>query len=70
MDTNHIGNPSAQRCCSLCGTYYTDDKGHDYGRCVEILEQRVAIMERHLPDVKAALVRAQDLKEKQARGEI
>ncbi len=24
----------ADRCCSLCGTLYTDEEGHDYDICV------------------------------------
>ena len=48
----------AQRRCSLCGWYYTDEDGHDRVECVERLKMRVAEAERELADARLALAEA------------
>lgn len=55
----------ANRKCSYCGTYYTDETGHDYDVCVKSCQERLAWTEKQLVDVKWALeeakkVQAQD----------
>ena len=51
----------AQRICSLCGTPYTDETGHNYDLCASLLEERVKTLTTTLQDAQDHLEEARGI---------
>jgi len=47
------------RICSLCGTHYTDEKGHDLGDCRGIIHQQILEADRKVRGLRYKLERVQ-----------
>ncbi len=60
---------NATRKCSLCGSFYKDNDGHDYSVCVMRIEGTVQGAKAILKNAKAHLVRAKDFADRQVHGE-
>ncbi len=50
----------ANRICSLCGTYYTDKKGHPLEDCWGILHQRFVQAQGRVMDLEYKLKQARE----------
>ena len=51
----------ADKKCSYCGTYYTNETGHNYDQCVEKCKEAVSWYTRGLSNAKWALEKAQEV---------
>ena len=49
----------ADRICSLCGTYYTDEKGHDLDDCWGLIHQQLLKADRVVRGLRYKLAEAQ-----------
>ena len=60
----------ADRKCSCCGGFYTDDERHDYEQCTKDCENRVIQARHNLNDALDCLEMATTRRQSQREGRI